>query len=358
MPLATKQCRKYDQTSSDSFHEDESDRIFHITERLPKISPFAVHHCAHVIFLRAQQATAKDPIETLMLAAKSKQVGQLAESVLKTFASLPELCITDDENIPKKLHRIVIERIYEELLSNIGTPFALMEAFNTRYEKLENAFTLAFLNAAADEDLEPFIFNLEEESESEMTDMSTEDRTFQFFENSTSMSMLLTLKLLANGPPYTVHLDKPPQELISLIVNMWKDALCGEEANCLENLYKKLFIDHCGQVNVEKLFHMKFGEKDKGFHDDVRTEITDAVSPNIEADSEATKKPMKKSWLSRFNIFRIFKKKSKACNKTVRNVTDRDTAIQNAPKSPSRRYESPKKRRSETYTIKSFTSSE
>lgn len=168
-----KQCSKYDQTSSDSFHEDKSDRILNITGRIPMISPFAVHHCAHVIFLRARQATSKDLTKTLMLAAKSKQVGQLAESVLKIFARLSALCITDGENIPKKLHRVVIERIYEELLSSTGSPFALMEAFNIGDERLENSFILAFLNAAEDGDLQQFMFNLEEESKSETTDMES-----------------------------------------------------------------------------------------------------------------------------------------------------------------------------------------
>lgn len=120
-------------------------------------------------------------------------------------------------------------------------------------------------------------------------------------ENSISMSMLLTLKLLANGPPYTVPLDKPPRELANEILDTWNDALREEDSDCFENRYKKLLIDHCGRVNVEHLFHIKFGEKDKGFHDDVRR-------PYIATDSEATKKPKKKSWLSRFNIFRIFKK--------------------------------------------------
>ncbi|KAK3507126.1 hypothetical protein QTP70_007963 [Hemibagrus guttatus] len=307
MASVTTQWTEDDQTSSDSFLEEGSDRVWHIIDfRAPTISPFAIHHCAHVIFLRAQQATSKDPAEILMLAAKSKQVGQLAESVLKILASMPILYIADGENIFKKLPNFIIDRIYEELLSEIGTPFDLMEEFYAGDKMVETAFALAILKALDDEDLEMCIFNPRDtdslcgESQNQMTDES--------IQNSTSIAMLLLLKLLANGPPYTVHLDKPPQELMNTLLNLWTEALREAEANNIERLYKKLFIDHHGQISVEKLFHMKFGEQDSGFYDDVTTEFTDVTSMTTETDSEVSKKPKKKSWLSRFNIFRIFRK--------------------------------------------------
>lgn len=102
-----------------------------------------------------------------------------------------------------------------------------MEAFNTRDKWGERAFVLSFLKAMRDEDLEsclfypPDLYSLCKESKSDKTDADS-------VKNSTSITILLLLKQLANCPPHMLPLDV------------------------------KVFVDLSGQVIVERLFHMAY----------------------------------------------------------------------------------------------------
>ncbi|XP_017316413.1 uncharacterized protein LOC108260542 isoform X1 [Ictalurus punctatus] len=274
-------------TLSRANQEDETGTTTYIIN-LPIISPFAVHHCAHAIVLRAQRACGSNPAGTLMLAAKSKQVGQLAESVLHILSKMPGLCLADGENIPKQLHRVVIERMYEELLSNMGTPFDLMKAFNAGAERVHHAFAQSFLKAMEDEDLESCLFcppgtdSLCDENESDRTD---EDSV----EKSTSMAILLLLKLLANGPPHTLPPDVSPQKLMNKVLTSCTEALSGSVGEQIEKLYQKIFVDLCGQVSVGRLFHMAYASEDWGFDDDVIAPLT-PLTPETDAGVTKLKK--------------------------------------------------------------------
>ncbi|XP_047672408.1 uncharacterized protein LOC125145212 isoform X3 [Tachysurus fulvidraco] len=355
--------------TSSSTLEDESETISHlISLRYLTISAFAVHHCAHVIFLRAQLASSRDPIGILLLAAKSKRVGAVAESVLKILSKVPSLYIADSENIPKNLHRLVIDNIYEELLSMIGTPFELMKAFNAGSKKVEQAFAFAFQKTLEDEDLESCLFD-QPDTTSPCEESTGDRRNAESFQNSTSMSMLLLLKLLANGPPYSIPIEVPPQELMNTVLTLWTEALDGGKKGQFEKLYKRIFIDLCGRLNIEQLFHMRLAEEDGGFHDDdipKTLEISNGsdrsftcVTPlSSVSDFLVSKHRKKKSWLSCFSILRfISKQKLKKGNNTASDVKDQDhTVIPDASKGPSLRCKSPLSRSRQTYIVQKCTS--
>ncbi|KAF4071423.1 hypothetical protein AMELA_G00273060 [Ameiurus melas] len=258
-------------TLSSASQEDESGRITCISNLdLPVISPFAVHHCAHTILLRAQRACGSNPAGTLMLAAKSKEVGQLAESVLKVLSRMPELCVADGEDIPKQLHPAVIDRIYEELLSKTGTLFDLVKAFNAGAKWIHHAFAYSFLKAIEDEDLESCLLYPEN------SDSLRDDRTDAVSaQKSTSMAILLLLNVLANGPPHTLPPDVSPQELMNRVLTLCTEALSRSVGKHIEDLYQKVFLDLCGQVNVKNLFHIADDSEDWGFDDDDFAPLTD-----------------------------------------------------------------------------------
>ncbi|KAF4071467.1 hypothetical protein AMELA_G00273580 [Ameiurus melas] len=290
-------------TLSSANQEDESGTITYIIN-LPIISPFAVHHCAHAIVLRAQQACGSNPAGTLMLAAKSKQVGQLAESVLQILSKMPGLCLADGENIPMQLHRVVIERIYEELLSNMGSPFDLMKAFNAGAERLHHTFAQSFLKAIEDKDLKSCLF-CPPDTDSSLCDDNESDRTdADSVEKSTSMAILLLLKLLANGPPHTLPPDVSPQKLMNKVLTSCTEALSRSVGDQIEKLYQKIFVDLCGQVSVGRLFHIAYASEDYGFDDDVIAPLT-PLTP--ETDAGVTK--LKKDTLpSRLRVPKSFTK--------------------------------------------------
>ncbi|XP_036417939.1 uncharacterized protein LOC118801684 [Colossoma macropomum] len=326
----------------DSNVEETSGSDSHSSEELntspPTISVDALRCCVRAILQKVQEISSTG-VHGSPLLIDEDQVQNVTDMVKGILALFTAVTVEDGEHALKKLHRSIIDAVYEELLQRMRSENQLIEAVKAQSELLAGSLAVSIVRAIKSADPKDLYRPASVESgssptikEEPLVSSQTTDDVFVSSQVSSRGSLTsqtndhailatwLVLRTLAQSAATSSDLRKEassndPKELIERILSEFS---ASSSAAKLEEILTGTFLELLQRFGKEGSLHKALDLRDSAFDEALMTALRKHLDADASTAGPETKRPKNINLKKLKNIFHIkmpklsiFKKKSR-----------------------------------------------